>query len=594
MKSRTSCYDPATGRMNLRRYLPVWILYTIGLLLLTTAAVRTHIEPAEYIEQHIQIMAIINMGFALVVAQLLFGDLYTPRLSYALHALPITRGGWFGTQVTLGILGALIPNLINAGLLLFFAGYYPVVVAYWLAAVMLQFLFFYGLAILCAVCAGNRLGMLSLYAMGCAFDLFVYWFACYVFRQLIYGLPPISASWLLAPFMQLPTSTFYTILYVPYDPTSIGKGGGIEAITLHSSAGKLLIYALVGIAAIWLAMVLFRRRKPECAGNVLAFPKMTLPFLVLFTLDAGVVLHAAAFVINYQIGTLMLAVGLVLGYIACQMLLNRQVNVWQFKKFLPLGAILGALLLTMVLTGLDVLGIGSWVPKAEDVTSVTLRTGETITLKDPQSIAKAIELQKGALAEHAEMESRRPLMERIFGDESMEYPLEDGVYGDWLYLDYVMNDGSYVRREYLIHTGSPGTEFLREVFSRPEILLDEFATTGDVTLERVAAATAAIHIYQFREDGSALVNTANVTTGEDCRGLLEALYADMEEHSLSQLTYLTAEHPRVALGRIWLDYYQHPEDKYSLYDAFYFFDNCTHTLAWLAEHPDAMKTEIVW
>lgn len=203
-----------------------------------------------------------------------------------------------------------------------------------------------------------------------------------------------------------------------------------------------------------------------------------------------------------------------------------------------------------------------------------------------------IELQKGVLAEHAEIESRRPLMERIFGDESMEYPLEDGVYGDWLYLDYVMNDGSYVRREYLIHTGSPGTEFLREVFSRPEILLDEFATTGDVTLERVAAATAAIHVYQFREDGSVLVNTANVITGEDCRSLLEALYADMEEHSLSQLTYLTAENPRA--GRIWLDYYQKPEDKYSLSDAFYFFDNCTHTLAWLAEHPDAMKTEIVW
>ena len=35
MKSKTSCYEPALGRMELRRFAPAFALYAVGLFLLT-------------------------------------------------------------------------------------------------------------------------------------------------------------------------------------------------------------------------------------------------------------------------------------------------------------------------------------------------------------------------------------------------------------------------------------------------------------------------------------------------------------------------------------------------------------------------------
>ena len=104
-------------------------------------------------------------GVGRKTANLLLGDLYNPRLSYGLRSFPITQGGWFGTQVILGIVSVLPGILISGIILAAMLTAYRIYILVFLGYAFLSFLFFYGAALLCAVCAGNRLGMMLLAEM---------------------------------------------------------------------------------------------------------------------------------------------------------------------------------------------------------------------------------------------------------------------------------------------------------------------------------------------------------------------------------------------------------------------------------------------
>ena len=96
----------------------VGILYTLILVILTLANVNMgqnmHANAVMGLQYFFQITVLLQFGYAFVLVQLLLGDLYTPRLCFAIHALPVTRGGWFGTQVIQGILTA-IPGILLSG-----------------------------------------------------------------------------------------------------------------------------------------------------------------------------------------------------------------------------------------------------------------------------------------------------------------------------------------------------------------------------------------------------------------------------------------------------------------------------------------------
>ena len=165
MKLKKTCYDPAISRVTVKRYGLVGVLYTIGIILITVG----YINPVHYgealsdVQELCITMPFINLVYAALLTQLLLGDLYSPRLSHGLRSLPITPGGWFGTQVILGIVSVLPGILISGIILATMLTAYRIYILVFLGYAFLSFLFFYGAALLCAVCAGNRLGMLLLY-----------------------------------------------------------------------------------------------------------------------------------------------------------------------------------------------------------------------------------------------------------------------------------------------------------------------------------------------------------------------------------------------------------------------------------------------
>ena len=102
MKSRTSFFNLTALRKNITRFAPVWALYLIGGLLIGLNSISTFTPEyghgARSLANSIGPMAIINFLYAIIAAELLFGDLFNSRLCNALHAFPMRRESWFATH----------------------------------------------------------------------------------------------------------------------------------------------------------------------------------------------------------------------------------------------------------------------------------------------------------------------------------------------------------------------------------------------------------------------------------------------------------------------------------------------------------------
>ena len=117
MKSRTSFFNGTLFRKNLTRFAPLWMLYTLCLLLGMTVLYMDNGSDfwfANRMGELVQVTALINLLYAPLTAMLLFGDLYNSRMCYALHAMPMKRQCHFWTNVISGMMFSLLPTAIMA------------------------------------------------------------------------------------------------------------------------------------------------------------------------------------------------------------------------------------------------------------------------------------------------------------------------------------------------------------------------------------------------------------------------------------------------------------------------------------------------
>ena len=116
MKLRTSFFNPTVFKKDLTRFAPTWALYTVGLFMVMAVCMDSAYQyrQAENLVSILGVTAVINMGYAFLNAQLLFGDLFSARHCNALHAMPLRRECWYMTHVIAGLLFSLVPNTIFA------------------------------------------------------------------------------------------------------------------------------------------------------------------------------------------------------------------------------------------------------------------------------------------------------------------------------------------------------------------------------------------------------------------------------------------------------------------------------------------------
>ncbi len=613
MKLKKSCYDPAFCRMGFKRFAPLGILYTLVLVLLTLSNVNLgrnlYGDITTSLHSCFQYTLLINFAYAFILVQLLLGDLYVPRLCYAIHALPVTRGGWFGTQVIQGILSIIPGILISGGLMAASMTRFRVLIPVWMGVSLLYFLFFFGLALLCGVGAGNRMGMAVLYGLANFFGLVASWARLKIFAPLIYGMYIPNTKVLFCPFSTLLNSEIFHAHYVsqtlpaPKDgPTAYYEASFFDCESVDriefvpKSILTVVFFAALGCIAIFLAMKLLQHRKPECAGDLLAFPKTAPVILVLTSLCSGVVFHAVSSLFEWSIGYLMMAIGLTVGYYGCLMLQKRQVNVFTLKHFLPLAVMAAAGVLALGITGLDLFGATYRIPEADQIESVELRIPhnyyDTFYASQPEDIEKVLILHRDTLEEHRVTENARPLLERIFGneEEALEYEKEDGSLERTgkMFIVYTLKNGSTLCRSYQYHESIPHLDILREIFSRPEFVFNEFGleiipeSRSDILTILDQAKLVQLNCWHGENDlGYLRDKTVDIPNREEWEQLVDAMLEDAKNGSLAQPYAL---HP----GQDYQDYINIILPA-SYYDGMTnlnisIFSDCVNTLNWLVEH----------
>ena len=341
MKLRTSFFDATVFKKDITRFALLWALYLIGGLL---AAFDSDLH-ARALESVMSRMGWISFFYAMLAAQLLFGDLFDARLCHALHAIPLRREGWFLTHVTSGILFSLVPNLLISLVMMRSLGQLWYTALIWLLAMELQYVFFFGLAVLCMMVSGRRLAAVAVYMILNFFALAVSWIDDTVFLPTHYGI--INGTERYTPFLPLQglsdESDYFSVIHSPNCPCrTVDAGEGIfvsinPANCDYSFGGfgtswtYLIILAVIGVALAVMALLLYRKRNLESAGDFIAFQSLKPVFTVAYTFCA------AAFVqkVGYEMEVpfyLFLALGLVVGYFTSQMLLHHSLRVFKRRN----------------------------------------------------------------------------------------------------------------------------------------------------------------------------------------------------------------------------------------------------------------------
>lgn len=584
MKLKVCFCNKTVLKTDITRFAPVWASYLLGLAMMVLLqfsggsddAAKTSIV---YDFNRLCMLGVgINGLYALVVVQALFGDLLNPRLCNALHAMPVTRDGYYGAHLIAGVLFALVPNclvLLPTSLLL------PRQVAsvslLALLALSLQYIFYLGTALTAVQLAGNRIGMVLIYGILNFATVLLYWFVAMVFIPLTYG-KDISISWVarICPTVAMYEGTYFA----PVDHSYyIGDTYHyvFDGISMGDVWLKAAVCAGLGVVCMAIAQLLYRKRRLETAGDLVAYSILSPFFLALYTLTVAAFLHLT--VKQLTQGAIseyfFLPLGLIAGYVTGLMLLRRTSRVFRWRLLVPLGGILAVCALCVLSIATDAFHVIRRVPDAQDVQSVVLApvqmsySNAALTLTEKDEIEDILAYHQGALRN----------WQKQVGDCLLQ---RDGHWspGDYynIQLRYTLKNGSTFQRRYFLEKENPAYDRLKPYLSTPELSLG----MDESTFRAAVANAGSGNSYFYAVDGGAIADKCREFT--NFAGLANAVLADCQEGNLMTLTLHTPagkdSDPDYKIQG-WLGILYDNEEQYLNISL---TDKCTHTLYWISTH----------
>ena len=504
MKSRTSFFNRTVLRKDITRYAPVWGLYAIGLLLflLIPNLDWSVDEAADVMGSSMSSMGIVNVIYGGICALMVFGDLFKTRLCYATHAMPLRREGWFLTHFAAGLLFSIVPNLL---LVLCFL---PLLQAYWymgllwLAASTLQFLFFFGAGAFCAVCAGNRLGAAAAYLIVNFGALLAEWYMENIYEPLLYGVE-IDLEFL---YYLMPATKMNSLDMVNYIRRPFQFMGAISADWLY-----LGIVAAVGILLAVAAVLLYRKRNLETAGDFLSLPAAKPVFLLVYTLSVGYLIS-----VLIPFVYLGLLIGILIGFFTGKMLLERTVKVFRGWNFLQFGILTTALAITIGLTAVDAARLTQYVPETENVESMHFYfAGDRYLYQDK-------DFDGWTISDPAEIDQFRQFHKTM---ASGQYKNEAGE-SVTVYVHYNLKNGMTVLRVYEVPLQTEYGGFVRQQLSSWQSVF----RTNDWETYTAGVDQVAVEMNMKEE-----YFQFSFTDPAQVQGLLAAVKADCDAGNMAQV-----------------------------------------------------------
>ena len=525
MKSRTSSFNLTVFKKDITRFAPALGSYLIFLLLVLTSCANSGETywRLRNVPDSIVAMVWMNLIYACVVAQLLFGDLYNSRLCNALHALPVTREGWFVTHTAAGLAFSFLPNLavmLAAFPVLRLEAGWPALL-WWLLGSELQYLFFFGVAVLCVMLSGNRLGQLAIYSMINFAGLAAYWLASVVYQPLLTGIQFNGELFYpLCPVGEI--SQISEVLVIDHERI-VDEFGNFLRNEVYGVApgqgwGYMAIIAAVGILALVGALMLYRKRNLECAGDFVAFAKSEPVVQVLVTIFAGGFFHLFGDLFGLRMKYVLILCGMVVGFFACRMMLMRTNRVFQKKAFLHCGAILVAFGLTLAVTAWDPMGVTTYIPDADEIASVTFSDSYSLHRHND----RRVDLENAADIE-AILGVHADCIDGSAHEITGLHP--DSFHSLSLRLEYKLKNGKTVNRFYDVYPLSEAGQVLKGYYTSPECVLG-FSPEQIPEMTQYIRSLYADDMMEMRFD----------LDGLDLEGLLEAIVADCEAGNMAQFS----------------------------------------------------------
>lgn len=486
MKSKISFFNAGLFRSTLRRFWPLWTIHFAGwLLFLPVLTLMNNLGPnksTKFIfticESAVFASSVVAFIMAILAAMAVFSFMYSSRSTGLIASLPVRREAIFGSAWLGGVFAVLASNLVIALLTFLFSLGATINTALafkaaftWLGVYSMQFILFYGIASLTAVMTGSIAVLPILYII---FNFLAVGMETIIrldFSCLIWGMSNVSFDCVLdflSPLVYMLENFTPVLKYnTPYAYDTYGLALQTSECISFTFDHWLptVIYCLVGLIFSAAALMVFRKRRMESAGDVVAVrcmhPVFKYGVTVCSALCGGLLLYTVLFALfesrsaSVFIMILSMIIFAFIGYFGAKMLLEKSFHVFRgsWVGFIVVCCLCAVFTLCC---DLDVCGIGAYVPKEGSIKSITV-------------------YQRGPVEDPAIIENYRQLHEKIVSYKD-EY--EHIVYSDdteSIMFEYELKNGRTVSREYTLPMDDENVERYYELANTPSLLLERFS-----------------------------------------------------------------------------------------------------------------------
>ncbi len=510
MQSKTLSFNATLFRKNLTRFWPLWALASLIGALFPLAVLLDMIQRGnlgavsapEFTQMYysaVSAVPVVNLVYAALCALAVWSYLYSARSVGLMHTLPIRREELFFTNFLSGLTMTLIPYAVTGVLCvivsLFGGAFDAKGLAVTVLAVLGESFFYFSSATFAAFITGNAFAMPALYALLHFLAVLLDWLISSFAQGFIFGFSTSYtgvAEW-LSPTVYLTHNVYASGQFEEVQRTFADGSTYTDYLLTRVDLESFWLvgaYAVAGVVLAALALVLYRSRRSETAGDVVAVgwlrPVFRYGVAGLCALLGGQFLYSL-FWYGFQQGSYydtlpmvvcLLAAGAI-GYYGASMLLAKSLKVFR-GSWKGLGLVLAGCVLVCCMLHFDLLNVAGRVPEASQIRSVDIRTADnsyTLTPgQDPALLEQARALHQAVIAGEAHVRALDDSRDFTLSEEADPNTTHTG-----LRIIYSLNNGTQVERWYYL-------PITRERLSQPDTydhLLDQFVNSEAMKSRRL-------------------------------------------------------------------------------------------------------------
>lgn len=478
MRSRISFFNRTIFGKNVTHFWPIWVVYSMFCIWSmpvysyfnirryssagVTASEQMYLKVTRAMEGiGLSLNAWVIFIFAIASAVAVFSYLYKAKSANMIHALPVCREELFTTNYLSGLLFLVVPQLISFLLTVFvWFGNGVTQLEYllqWLGVVTVESFFAYSLGVFCVMLTGNIVAAPAYFILVNYLYKGLVSISNMVREALVYGFTANEEIIYGAGLAPLDYFTKNVKVFFP-EGTSLAfpKLQGMECLKW---------YALAGVVLVLVALVVYKKRQLECAGDMIAIswikPLVRWFGAILCAGLFGQIIQATFFAEKIILGEafpVLLICWLIGGgfsFLGIEMIIEKRFMV--FRKGLLIQGGMFLVLVTLFLGALekDVFHLERRIPDADQIAELYMQGSYERYITNPEKIQESITLQEKMIASKEEYQQ---YLKKYYGKEecnylslNMVYVMKNGKRQVWNYnlpLDefYLTEEDSAVKK----------------------------------------------------------------------------------------------------------------------------------------------------